>query len=108
MSNHLDPEILEHFEKHNDSMLDIGNDMRKLQNNFEIHFQSQVRYAEEVLKISKKVDMLCDNFSQLKTEVTPIIQNFNGLKWSKWLLLSIIAFLASVMGLILMAKQIFK
>ena len=108
MSNHLDPEILEHFEKHNESMLDIGNDMRKLQNNFEIHFQNQIRYAEEVLKISKKVDILCDSFLELKAEVNPIVQNFNGLKWSKWLLLGVIAFLASVMGLILMAKQILK
>ncbi len=108
MSNHLPPEILKHLDDYQTAMLDMANDMRKLQNNFEIHMENQIKYAGEVVKMGKQLDGLCVKFNELKLEVTPIIVNFNGLKWSGWLVIKVIAFLASTIGLFLMIKALFK
>lgn len=108
MSNHLDPEILKHLDNYQTAMLDMANDVRKLQNNFEIHMENQIKYAGEVLKLGKQLDNLCNNFDGLKEQVMPVVENFNGLKWSGWLVIKTIAFLASIIGLFLMIKSLFK
>ena len=111
MSNHLPKEVLEHlnnFPDHQTMMLEVADDVRKLQNNFEIHLQNQIRYAEEVIKVSKKVDKLCDDFTELHIRVTPLVDNFTGLNWSGKALLKLLGILAAVGGLALMIKQLLK
>lgn len=101
MSSHLPEEILTHFKEHQDSMLDMANDVRKLQNNFEIHLQNQTRHAEEIIKLSKSMEIM-------QVQITPMAKWFVNITVGKRLILWGVGLIMGVGGLVLMVAQVIK
>lgn len=99
--NHLPEEILTHFKEHQDSMLDMANDVRKLQNNFEIHLQNQTRHAEEIIKLSKNMEIM-------QSQLNPMAKWFVNITVGKRLILWIFGLIMGLGGMVLMIGQIIK
>lgn len=106
--NHLPPEILKHLDDYQTAMLDMANDVRKLQNNFEIHMENQIKYAGEVIKLGKQLEGLCNTISELQVKVNPLVDNFQGLNWTRKALMWLLIFLGAIGSLALMVKKLYQ
>ena len=85
--NHLDPEILQHFkedEKH------------------------QLAHEEDMHKISSDMALMHEKLDKFIIRSEPVVIFFEGMTFSKKMIMFILGFIAAVGSLILMWKNIFK
>ena len=85
--NHIDPEILKHFKEDEKWQEHFSNDIKSMQKNHE----------EMMVKLDAFI-----------VRAEPMIKYFDGLTFSKKFILSFIGFVAAILGLFLLIKQLFK
>ena len=85
--NHLDKEVLEHFKQDEKWQKHFSDDIKSMQQNHE--------------EMMEKLDAFI-------LHAEPMIRYFDGLTFSKKFILGFIGFVAAILGLVLMIKQIFK
>lgn len=85
--NHLDPEILQHFQE--DKIY-------------------QEKHSEEMNDVSLQIKIMHEKIDMLINRSSPALEWFEGLTFTKKLILTILGIISAIGGTILLFRELFK
>ena len=82
--------------------------IEELESRFDRHLEIYANNGRELSRLSKLIEIHIKDHDEFKKRIEPVIKFYEGMTFTQWLVISLVALLTAFGGLYLLIKQIFK